>query len=126
MVLAASTPPASPTFPLASDEAMPALREAERSLRALNKNDISEVRALKKPPAGVVLVIEAICIAMGVAPNRVRCVLVDVMTRSSGLAGGAEGGTLAQPAQHGRADPRRIRGRRSRQWLLAGGHPGRT
>ncbi|XP_052128831.1 dynein axonemal heavy chain 1-like [Frankliniella occidentalis] len=52
-------------------EAMPALLEAEKSLKALNKNDISEVRALKKPPAGVVLVIEAICIAMGVAPNRV-------------------------------------------------------
>ncbi|KAJ1529234.1 hypothetical protein ONE63_006036 [Megalurothrips usitatus] len=52
-------------------EALPALLDAERSLKALNKNDISEVRALKKPPGGVVLVIEAICIAMGVAPNRV-------------------------------------------------------
>ncbi|KAE8741073.1 hypothetical protein FOCC_FOCC013411 [Frankliniella occidentalis] len=58
-------------YEIAMPLAMPALLEAEKSLKALNKNDISEVRALKKPPAGVVLVIEAICIAMGVAPNRV-------------------------------------------------------
>ncbi|XP_060531534.1 dynein axonemal heavy chain 1-like [Cylas formicarius] len=52
------------------DEAMPALLAAEASLRALNKNDIIEVRSMKRPPAGVVYVIEAICIVKNIKPNR--------------------------------------------------------
>ncbi|CAH1982445.1 unnamed protein product [Acanthoscelides obtectus] len=53
------------------DEAMPALLEAEASLKSLNKNDIVEVRSMKRPPAGVVYVIEAICIVKNIKPNKV-------------------------------------------------------
>lgn len=54
-----------------SDEAMPALLAAEASLKALNKNDITEVRTMKRPPSGVIYVIEAICIVKNVKPNKV-------------------------------------------------------
>ncbi|XP_023309976.1 dynein heavy chain 1, axonemal-like [Anoplophora glabripennis] len=53
------------------DEAMPALMAAEASLKSLNKNDITEVRSMKRPPAGVVYVIEAICIVKNIKPNKV-------------------------------------------------------
>ncbi|XP_056631499.1 dynein axonemal heavy chain 1-like [Diorhabda sublineata] len=53
------------------DEALPALIEAENSLKALNKNDIIEVRSMKRPPAGVVYVIEAICIVKNIKPNKI-------------------------------------------------------
>lgn len=54
-----------------ADAALPALLAAENSLKALNKNDIGEVRSMKRPPPGVVYVIESICIVKGVKPNRV-------------------------------------------------------
>lgn len=54
-----------------SDEAMPALMAAEASLKALNKNDITEVRAMKRPPQGVIYVIESICIVKNVKPHKV-------------------------------------------------------
>lgn len=41
---------------------------AEASLKALNKGDISEVKAMKRPPVGVMLVIEAMCIVNEVKP----------------------------------------------------------
>lgn len=47
------------------------LEEAEASLKALNKGDITEVKAMKRPPVGVVLVIEAICIIKDVKPLKV-------------------------------------------------------
>lgn len=50
---------------------MPALLAAESSLKALNKNDITEVRAMKRPPPGVVFVIESICIVKNVKPHKV-------------------------------------------------------
>lgn len=50
---------------------MPALLAAEESLKALNKNDVTEVRAMKRPPLGVVTVIETICIINDVKPLRV-------------------------------------------------------
>ncbi|XP_046394196.1 dynein axonemal heavy chain 1-like [Ischnura elegans] len=53
------------------DEALPLLEAAESSLKSLNKNDITEVRALKRPPAGVGLVMEAICIIKDVQPIKV-------------------------------------------------------
>lgn len=53
------------------DEAMPALLAAEQSLKSLNKNDIIEVRSMKRPPAGVIYVIEAICIVKNIKPNKV-------------------------------------------------------
>lgn len=51
---------------------MPALMEAEASLKALNKNDIIEVRSMKRPPAGVIYVIESICIVKNIKPNKVQ------------------------------------------------------
>ncbi|KAF5270064.1 hypothetical protein FQA39_LY08476 [Lamprigera yunnana] len=53
------------------DKAMPALLAAEASLKALNKNDITEVRTMNKPPIGVIYVIESICICKGIKPLRV-------------------------------------------------------
>jgi dynein heavy chain len=49
----------------------PLLQAAEDSLKALNKNDIAEVKAMKRPPVGVLLVIEAMCIVNNVKPHKV-------------------------------------------------------
>ncbi|XP_077969677.1 dynein axonemal heavy chain 1-like isoform X2 [Styela clava] len=53
------------------DEALPALEAALASLKSLNKNDVIEVRAMMRPPAGVRLVIEAVCIMREVKPKKV-------------------------------------------------------
>ncbi|CAH8511378.1 unnamed protein product [Dicrocoelium dendriticum] len=53
------------------DEAMPALYESLEALKALNKNDITEVRAMMRPPEGVRLVIETVCIMKDVKPKKV-------------------------------------------------------
>lgn len=53
------------------NEALPALEAALASLKSLNKNDVVEVRALQRPPDGVRLVIEAVCIMKSVKPKRV-------------------------------------------------------
>ncbi|KAG6458751.1 hypothetical protein O3G_MSEX011030 [Manduca sexta] len=50
------------------DEALPALRAAEQALQELNRNDIVEVKAMKKPPGGVVLVIESLCVVFDIKP----------------------------------------------------------
>uniref|UniRef100_G1R661 Dynein axonemal heavy chain 1 n=1 Tax=Nomascus leucogenys TaxID=61853 RepID=G1R661_NOMLE len=52
------------------DEALPALDAALASLRNLNKNDVTEVRAMQRPPPGVKLVIEAVCIMKGIKPKK--------------------------------------------------------
>merc|ERR1719453_546818 len=52
------------------DEALPALEVAEKCLRALKLTHIQEVAALKKPPGGVKLALEAICIMFQVKPVR--------------------------------------------------------
>ncbi|XP_026529026.1 dynein heavy chain 1, axonemal [Notechis scutatus] len=52
-------------------EALPALDAALASLRNLNKNDVTEVRAMQRPPLGVKLVIEAVCIMKGVKPKKI-------------------------------------------------------
>ena len=41
------------------------------SLKQLNKNDVVEVRAMQRPPDGVKMVIEAVCIMKGVKPKKV-------------------------------------------------------
>lgn len=41
------------------------------SLKSLNKNDVVEVRAMTRPPAGVKMVIEAVCIMKDVKPKKV-------------------------------------------------------
>nr|XP_061814136.1 dynein axonemal heavy chain 1-like [Nerophis lumbriciformis] len=53
------------------DEALPALDAATTSLKSLNKNDVTEVRAMQRPPQGVKLVIEAVCIMRDVKPKKV-------------------------------------------------------
>ncbi|KAM4722817.1 dynein axonemal heavy chain 1 [Rhinophrynus dorsalis] len=53
------------------DEALPALDAALASLNSLNRNDITEVRAMQRPPEGVKLVIEAVCIMKGIKPKKV-------------------------------------------------------
>ena len=68
------------------DEAMPALLAAEQSLKSLNKNDIVEVRSMKRPPGGVVYVIESICIVKNVKPNKVQYTFkVKTYLESSGV-----------------------------------------
>lgn len=47
------------------------LEAAETNLKALNKNDITEVKAMKKHPMEVRLVIEAVCILSNVKPDKV-------------------------------------------------------
>jgi dynein heavy chain len=51
-------------------EAMPAVEAALAGLKNLNKNDVVEVRALQRPPAGVALVMEAVCIMKQVKPKK--------------------------------------------------------
>ena len=41
------------------------------SLKSLNRNDVVEVRAMQRPPEGVKLVIEAVCIMKGLKPKKV-------------------------------------------------------
>ena len=54
------------------DEALPALDAALASLKLLNKNDITEVKAMQNPPAGVKLVMETVCMLQGVKPKMVN------------------------------------------------------
>jgi dynein heavy chain len=41
------------------------------SLKSLNKNDVVEVRALQRPPDGVRMVIEAVCIMKSIKPKKI-------------------------------------------------------
>uniref|UniRef100_A0A669QRL3 Dynein axonemal heavy chain 1 n=1 Tax=Phasianus colchicus TaxID=9054 RepID=A0A669QRL3_PHACC len=52
-------------------EALPALDSALASLRNLKKSDVTEVRAMQRPPVGVKMVIEAVCIMKEVKPKKV-------------------------------------------------------
>eukprot|EP00026_Physarum_polycephalum_P000043 Phypoly_transcript_00043.p1 GENE.Phypoly_transcript_00043~~Phypoly_transcript_00043.p1 ORF type:complete len:2765 (+),score=358.08 Phypoly_transcript_00043:606-8297(+) len=54
------------------DEALPALESAIAALQTLNKNDITEVKSMVRPPNGVKLVMEAICIMKGIKPKKVE------------------------------------------------------
>ncbi|KAK0159284.1 hypothetical protein PV328_010180 [Microctonus aethiopoides] len=54
------------------NKVQPILIAAEASLKSLNKIDIIEVKAMKRPPAGVRLVIEAMCIVKNVEPLKVQ------------------------------------------------------
>eukprot|EP00775_Hariotina_reticulata_P006671 gene6671-6895_t len=53
-------------------EAMPALQSAIRALDTLTKNDITEVKGMKSPPAAVRVVLEAVCILKGIKPVRFK------------------------------------------------------
>lgn len=52
--------------------AMPALEAALASLNSLSKADIGEVRAMQKPPQGVVIVSKALCFCFGVSPGKMH------------------------------------------------------
>ena len=52
-------------------EALPALDAAVAVLRNLKQSDLSEVAKYANPPAGVKLVIEAMCVMKGVQPKKV-------------------------------------------------------
>eukprot|EP00794_Sanderia_malayensis_P012733 gene12733-14038_t len=53
------------------NEALPALEAALASLKSLNRNDVVEVRTMQRPPPGVKMVIEAVCIMKGLKPKKV-------------------------------------------------------
>jgi len=44
---------------------------ALQSLKSLNRNDVTEVKAMKSPPDGVRMVMEAVCIMKNVPPKKV-------------------------------------------------------
>jgi hypothetical protein len=50
-------------------EAMPALQAAVDSLKALNKNDIVEIKSFPKPPPLVQMTMEAVCILKQEKPD---------------------------------------------------------
>lgn len=52
--------------------AIPALEAAQNALKTLSAKDITEVKAMKQPPAGVRLVMEAVCVMREVKPDRVN------------------------------------------------------
>jgi len=54
------------------DKALPALDDAVRCLKDLKRNDIDEVRNLQKPPAGVKLTLEALCIMFNIKPEKIN------------------------------------------------------
>ena len=54
------------------DEALPALDAAVKCLNALKPSDITEVKSLQKPPAGVKLTAEATCIMFQIKPDRIK------------------------------------------------------
>lgn len=43
---------------------MPALTKAEDAVMNINKDDITEIKMYQNPPAGVSLVMEAVCILL--------------------------------------------------------------
>ncbi|EGD83038.1 dynein heavy chain 2 [Salpingoeca rosetta] len=52
--------------------ALPALKNAVAALDTLKPSDIGEVKAMKNPPAGVKMVMEAVCIMKQVKPDRIK------------------------------------------------------
>lgn len=54
------------------DLTLPDLDAAFKGLSALRKVDVHEIRALRRPPDGIVLALEALCIMFQVSPIKVR------------------------------------------------------
>jgi len=52
------------------ENALPALDAAVKAMMCLSKADINEVRAMKKPPAGIVLVATALCFCFSIGPKK--------------------------------------------------------
>lgn len=59
---------------------MPQLRTAQDALKALNKNDVNEIRVFQKPPKLVQFVMEAVCILLNAKPewNSAKQIMSDV------------------------------------------------
>lgn len=53
-------------------EAIPILNSALKALDTLKPADITIIKSMTNPPAGVRLVMEAVCILKGVKPDKVR------------------------------------------------------
>jgi dynein heavy chain len=53
-------------------EAMPALNNAVAALNTLSSKDITEIKAMKSPPAPVKLVLQTVCILKSIKPGRVK------------------------------------------------------
>lgn len=53
-------------------EALPALEDALAALDTLKPADIAVVRTMRSPPAGVKLVMAAVCVMLGIPPLRVE------------------------------------------------------
>ena len=53
-------------------EAIPLLESAIKALNTLKKSDLDEVKAMAKPPGGVVLTLTAVCHLMGVKPDKIK------------------------------------------------------
>ena len=53
-------------------EAIPLLASALKALDTLKSSDITEVKAMKTPPSGVVLTMHAVCIMMGVSGEKIK------------------------------------------------------
>lgn len=52
-------------------QAIPALNAAIKALKTLQKSDIVEVKAMKAPPDGVKVTMEAVCLMLGVPPKKI-------------------------------------------------------
>ncbi|CAH1104335.1 unnamed protein product, partial [Psylliodes chrysocephalus] len=51
------------------DSALPALQAATKALQSLNKKDIDEIKVFQKPPLMVTVVLEAVCLLLGIKPD---------------------------------------------------------
>lgn len=51
---------------------MPIMNSAMAALNTLTQADISVVKTMKSPPAGVRLVCEALCVLKGIKPDRIN------------------------------------------------------
>eukprot|EP00736_Rhodelphis_marinus_P011006 Rmarinus@m.25417 len=49
--------------------ALPALESAMKALKKLKKSDVSEVKSMKRPPEGIKLVLEAVCVMKNLKPG---------------------------------------------------------
>lgn len=48
--------------------ATPSLKMAQEALKAINKNDLNELKAMTSPPPLVMFVLEAVCVLIGIKP----------------------------------------------------------
>lgn len=59
---------------MAFERLMPALNEAIGAIKAVPKEDISEIKAMKKPPKIIKLILKAMCIIFQIQPIQKKIV----------------------------------------------------